>query len=154
MSKSITFKVLSGEGLGAAAKWLNDNCCKALTAGPVIITLGRESKSRAQEAKYHVLIKDIAKLLPNRSPKAWKCLLVKWYDIELIEAGTPLHKPGERIWDSKYMEWTYIRPSTKDFWVAEAGEFIEYLYAFGSNENVKWSAQSTDIYNEYKEAQR
>lgn len=154
MSKSITFKLLSGEGLGAAAKWLNDNCCKALTAGPVIITLGRESKSRAQEAKYHALIKDITAMSPEYSFNAWKCLLVKWFDEEMKAAGTPLSKPGERILDAVNQEFVYLRPSTTGFKIGEGSDFIEYLLCYGSENNVKWSRQSTDIYNEYKEAQR
>jgi len=153
MSKSITFKVLSGEGLGAAAKWLNDNCCLALTKGPVIITLGRESKSRAQEAKYHALIKDITAMSPEYSFDAWKCLLVKWFDEEMKEAGTPLSKPGERILDARNQEFVYLRPSTVDFRVGEASNFIEYLLCYGAENAVPWSNKSTDIYNQYKEAQ-
>ena len=154
MSKSITFKLLSGEELGAATKWLNDNCCKALTQGPVIITLGRESKSKAQEAKYHCLITDILPLAPNRSFAAWKCLLVKWFDEEMFEAGTPLSKPGERILDARNQEFVYLRPSTVDFRVGEAANFIEYLLCYGAENAVSWSNKSTDIYNDYKEAQQ
>ena len=154
MSKSITFKVLSGEGLGAATKWLNDNCCKALTKGPVVITLGRESKSRAQEAKYHALINDIRTLAPDSSFDAWKCLLVKWFDEEMKAAGTPLSKPGERILDAINQEFVYLRPSTIEFKVGEGSQFIEYLLCYGSENSVQWSKKSTDIYNQYKEAQQ
>ncbi len=154
MSKSITFKVINVDGLVNAIWWLNDKCIKALDSGPVIITLGRESKSRAQEAKYHALIKDITVTSPEYSFDAWKCLLVKWFDEEMKAAGTPLSKPGERILDAVNQEFVYLRPSTTGFKIGEGSNFIEYLLCYGSENNVKWSAQSTDIYNEYKEAQQ
>ena len=41
-----------------------------------------------------------------------------------------------------------------DFRVGEASNFIEYLLCYGAENAVPWSNKSTDIYNEYKEAQR
>jgi len=153
VGKSIKYLVVDVEQIEQAVYWIQDMCAKALSAGPVEITLGRESKRRNQEAKYHCLITDIAKLLPNRSFPAWKCLLVKWFDEEMNAAGTPLGKPGERILDARNQEFVYLRPSTTDFRVGEAAEFIEFLHVFGAEHGVKWSKQSTDIYSEYKESQ-
>jgi len=152
MSKSIKYLVSDVEQIEQVVYWVQDMCAKALTAGPVEITLGRESKKRSQEAKYHVLINDINTLLPDRSFPAWKCLLVKWFDEEMKASGTPLGKPGERILDARNQEFVYLRPSTTDFRVGEAAQFIEYLNAFGAEHGVQWSQASTDIYSEYKEA--
>jgi len=152
MGKSIKYLVANSEGLGHGLSWALGKLELTLPGGPVEITLGRESKRRNQEAKYHVLINDINTLLPDRSFPAWKCLLVKWFDEEMKAAGTPLGKPGERILDARNQEFVYLRPSTTDFRVGEAAEFIEFLHSFGAEHGVQWSNQSTDIYDSYKEA--
>lgn len=145
MSKSITFKLLSGEGLGAAAKWLNDNCCKALTAGPVIITLGREKRSLSQNNKQWVLLNDISSQVEwygeRLTPEEYKWLLTAAVKgtkcIRGVDGGVVMM--GQSTSDKD-----------KDWF----SELIEYYYYFGSDRGVKWSKQSTDIYNQYKEAQK
>ncbi len=152
MSKSVKTLVTNVSQLKARLDWVVEMATRGLAAGPVEITLGRESKKRSQEAKYHVLINDINALRPAQSFEAWKCLLVKWFDEEMKEAGTPLGKPGERILDARNQEFVYLRPSTTDFRVGEAAQFIEYLNAFGAEHGVQWSKQSINIYSEYKES--
>jgi len=78
--------------------------------------------------------------------------MVKWFCEEMEEAGTPLSSPGEKVLDPKSKEFFFIRPSTTDFKVGEASQFIEFLYAYGSRNGVQWSKYSTDIYNQFKES--
>ena len=151
MSKSIKFVVKDNSQIPDALQWVKTMAWKGIGLGPVEITLGRESKRRNQEAKYHCLITDVMQLSPSKSFAAWKCLLVKWFDEYMKKAGTPLSKPGERILDSINKEYVYLRPSTTEFKVGEAADFIEFLYSFGSENDVNWSKQSTAIYNSYKE---
>ena len=152
MSKPIKQIANSAEDVVRVLMWAKEMTIKAILSGPVEITLGRPTKKRSQEAKYHVLINDINTLRPNQSFEAWKCLLVKWFDEEMKAAGTPLGKPGERVLDARNQEFVYLRPSTTDFRVGEAAEFIEFLHSFGAEHGVQWSKASTDIYSEYKES--
>ena len=152
--KKISTLVRGVDDLPRAINWINQMAPRALAGGDLEITMGEPSKSLAAERKYHCLIKDISTLSRKHSVKVWKGLMVKWFSEEMEEAGTPLKSPGEKVLDPKSGEFFFIRPSTTDFRVGEASQFIEFLYAYGSRNCVIWSKHSTDIYNSYKEAQQ
>ena len=151
--RKISTLVRGVSDLPRAIKWITEMAPRVLDGGDLEITMGEPSKSLAQQRKYHCLIDDIMSLSPSFEYESWKALLVKWFDHEMEELGTPLKTPGKMIWDPKFKEHFYMRPSTTDFRVGEASQFIEFLYAYGSRNGVQWSKQSTDIYNSYKEAQ-
>lgn len=136
-----------------ASMWVASQGMQGLSGGPVKVELGRLSKARIQEEKYHAMMSDIEQINPERPPEVWKALLVKWFELELEDIGEPLRKPGKRIFDERYQEWMYVRPSTTGFTAKEAAKFIEWLYCFGTNAEIKWSEKALEIYNEYKEAQ-
>lgn len=151
--RKISTLVRGVSDLPSAIKWIMEMAPRGLASGDLEITMGKPSKSLAAERKYHCLIKDISQLSRKHSLNVWKALMVKWFAEEMEEAGTPLSSPGEKVLDPKSGEFFFIRPSTTAFRVGEASQFIEYLYAYGSRNGVQWSKQSTDIYNEYREAQ-
>lgn len=129
-----------------------------IQAGPVVITLARESKNRQQEKKYHALIGDIAKQITfygnkRYSTDTWKALLVEQFDQEMKQMGTPLSKPGRLITSLDGQRTITVRPSTTDFKKHEAAAFIEYLYAQGCEMGVQWGEPALAVYAEYKEAQ-
>jgi hypothetical protein len=129
-----------------------------IQAGPVVITLARESKNRQQEKKYHALINDIAKQITffgtkRYRPEIWKALLVEQFDQEMKAMGTPLSKPGRLITSLDGQRTITVRPSTTDFRKHEAAAFIEYLYAQGCEMGVQWGEPALAVYAEYKEAQ-
>jgi len=152
MSKSVKTLVTNVSQLKARLDWVVEMATRGLASGPVEITLGKPSKSAAAERKYHCLIKDISTLSSKHNLKVWKGLMVKWFCEEMEEAGTPLSSPGEKVLDPKSQEFFFIRPSTTDFRVGEASQFIEFLYAYGSRNGVQWSKYSTDIYNQFRES--
>jgi hypothetical protein len=123
-----------------------------LRSGPVKVELGRPSKTRLQEEKYHAMMSDIEQLDPNKPSEVWKALLVKWFELELEELGEPLKKPGRRVFDERYREWMYIRPTTTGFTAREGAKFIEWLYCFGTEAEITWGEKALSIYQEYKEA--
>ena len=130
---------------------------QGIKAGPVTIRLGRPSKSRDQERKYHAMIGDIAKQITffgnkHYSVEVWKALLVDKFAQERLEQGQPLSHPGEVITSMDGRRVITIRPSTTQFRVAEANEFIEFLYAEGIDMGVKWSEPALAAYAEYREA--
>lgn len=128
-----------------------------IKAGPVVITLSRESKNRLQEKKYHALINDIARQITfygnkRYAPEVWKAKLVEQFDYEMKQMGTPLRKPGRVIPSLDGMRTITVRPSTTGFLKHEAAAFIEYLYAQGVEMGVEWSEPALAVYAEYREA--
>lgn len=122
---------------------------KALTAGSVLITFGRESKSREQERKYHAMIEDIrSQCFRGYSFEAFKAALVNQFALEMERNETPLKNPGEQAWDWVNQVRVYVRPSTKNFLKKEAADFIEFLYATGSEYDVAWSEKALAVYDE------
>lgn len=146
-------KVETSDQLSQALYWVSGMTSKALEAGPVLITLGRESKSREQEAKYHCLMEDIrTQCFRGYSREAFKAALVNQFALEMERQGEPLSKPGEQTWDWVNQVRVYVRPSTKDFRKKEAADFIEFLYSTGAEYSVQWSEKALAIYDEMMEA--
>lgn len=111
------------------------------------------SKTREQEKKYHALIRDIRlQCFRASSEDAVKAVLVNQFALEMEEQGNPLANPGEMTWDWKNQCSVYVRPSTKKFRKAEASQFMEFLYAEGSELGVHWSEKAQAVYAEYREA--
>lgn len=110
------------------------------------------SKTREQEKKYHALIRDIRlQCFRASSEDAVKAVLVNQFALEMEAQGTPLANPGEMTWDWKNQCSVYVRPSTKKFRKAEASQFMEFLYAEGSELGVQWSEKALAVYDEYRE---
>lgn len=124
--------------------------------GRVVVVVKELSKSRAQEERYNAMIGTIAKQVPFQSDdderprlydsSVWKMLLVDDYAKECEMMGQPLRKPG-RYMPSLDGTGRIVseRPSTTDFSTEEAANFIEYLFAKGSEYGVQWPASTDDI---------
>lgn len=127
----------------------------SLAAGPVVVTLSRESKSRDQEAKYHAMISDFSNVeVEDRmyEPEIWKALLVDAYAEELKGMNEPLTHPGNVAISLDGRRAVTVRPTTTKFLKKEASGFIEFLYATGTEYGVVWSEKAKAIYREYREA--
>lgn len=126
-----------------------------LPGGSVLVTVGRMAKSRIQERKYHAMIRDIAKTIPEtekgmtRDPEIWKALLVHEFAKEMKAMGTPLTHPGKVVLSLDKMEAITIRPSTKKLRKKEAIAFVEFLYAFAVDTGARFSDPSLSYYDEY-----
>jgi hypothetical protein len=158
MSKNPTFKIRDESALRPAmeAVWRKVN--EAIKGGPVIVTLSREGRTLSQNAKFHVLIQDIADQVTffgNRrySMEVWKSLLLDQFEQELKEQGTALTHPGSIVRSIDGKREVVVRASTTKLLKAEAIELIEYLYQQGTEMGVVFSDPALAIYAEYKEAQ-
>ncbi|MEH6812912.1 MAG: hypothetical protein V7677_10330 [Motiliproteus sp.] len=150
MSKLPTFRIASDKQITGIMHQVLGMVSQGVKAGPVVITLGRESKSRAQEAKYHAMLADIHRCaFRGSTERGVKALMVNQFARSMESMGTPLRHPGERIWDYRLEEWVSIRPSTTDFLKKEGIEFIEFLYAEGCEMRVTWSEPALAVYAEY-----
>ena len=155
--------VLSPEDIrnGMVGVW---NFVKGIAnGGDFLVVVTSLSKSREQEKKYHALIGEFAKQvafdvtppssskvrrLPQKKqypPAVWKTLLVDAFEQEKLLMGEPLRKPGRMVMSLDGQRMVSMRPSTRDFTKAEAGEFIEFLYARGIEYGVQWPAEHWQI---------
>ena len=115
----------------------------ALKGGAVEVSIVRPSRTRDQEAKYHAMIGDIARTVKIDGKAfdrdTWKAVLIHEFGEEMRESGTPLRKPGRIVPGLRPGTLVAIRPSSKDFDVEEASQFIEFLYQKGTELGAKFS---------------
>lgn len=113
-----------------------------------MVQVSEPAKKRIQEEKYHAMIGDIAKQCEFMSGKMdaddWKRLLVDMFSKVMRDLGTPLHHDGRVIPSLDFERVVQLGIQTREFRVAEAANFIEYLYAFGSDRGVIWSEPVED----------
>lgn len=108
-----------------------------------VMTLSEPKKRRIQEEKYHAMIGDIAKQATYAGRK-WdaddtKRILVDEFAEEMRNAGTPLHHDGRLIPSENGRRVIQLGIQTSEFWIKEAAQFIEFLYAWGADRGVVWS---------------
>lgn len=121
-----------------------DHCKPWLLAGhELMLRVTQLVKRREQEEKYHAMIGDIAKQVQHIG-RFWdaddmKRLLVDEFAEEMRIAGTPLHHDSRVTPSLDGKRIVQLGIQTREFWIKEASEFIEFLYAFGAQRGVKWT---------------
>jgi len=96
-----------------------------------------------QNDKMHAMVGDIAEQIEHIG-RFWdaddmKRLLVDEFAEEMRLAGTPLHHDSRVTPSLDGKRIVQLGIQTREFYVKEASDFIEWLYAFGANRGVKWS---------------
>jgi hypothetical protein len=109
----------------------------------MVMTLTEATKRRIQEEKYHAQIGDIAKQT-EYAGKCWdtedmKRILIDEFADEMRNAGTPLHHDGRLIPSENGRRVIQLGIQSREFWVKEASQFIEFLYAWGAQRDVTWT---------------
>ncbi|WP_372833090.1 recombination protein NinB [Pontibacterium sp.] len=115
---------------------------KALQAGPVVVTLGREKRTLDQNAKLWAMLTDVSRQ-------------VEWYGRKLtnedwkhvMTAGLKQQEAVPGINGG----FVVLGQSTSKMRKREFAELIELIYAFGCEHGVKWSEKSEGICAEYKQ---
>ncbi len=105
-------------------------------------------KSRDQEERYHAMIGDIAKqreFLGRRWHKDdWKRILIDAFAKAMRDAGTPLHHDGRVVPSLDGLRVVQLGIQSRDFRKSEATAFIDYLFAWGAEHDVRWSEEVMD----------
>lgn len=164
MSRSIELEIQDAGRVDSVLSYARHLISKAIQSGAVAVILGRPSKTREQEEKYHAMIGDIAKtvfmpvidsdghIVPNLTKKRdrdhWKAVLVDDFEQELKAQGIKLRKPSRIIRSLDGSRWITERASTKDFTVEHGSMFIEYLYAKGIELGATFSEKAKAYYDE------
>lgn len=138
--RSITVSDISG--LAGMRNWVESLVTKGLKGGPVIITLSREKRTEAQNRKMWPMLQDISEQATwfdeRLRPEEWKDLFTaavkNLKTVPGIEGGIVV-----------------LGMSTSGMKKKEFSELIEYMYAWGSENAVKWSEKSTDIYEQHRD---
>lgn len=118
---------------------------EAVTRAPdgYMVVISEPTKKRIQEERYHAMLNDIAEQCAAMNQRwdaeDWKRLLVDDFAKEMRESGTPLHNDGRVIPSLDGRRVVQLGIQTRDFYVREASAFIEYLFAYGANNDVVWS---------------
>lgn len=163
MAQQLTRIITKPEEINPAINWADTNTLKALATGPVQWTLGRPEAARTgpQNSKSHAMYEDIRKMavisLPGRrivmadyDPAEAKALLVVWFANERALEGRPLSKPPRTVLCPITGQNITVRPSTaEDFGKRDTAEFVEWLYATGTQSGVQWSEPAMKEYEEY-----
>lgn len=150
MSKELTYTISNDSDMPKLFECI-DMVKRGLAGGPVVVTIGRQAKSRDQEKKYHAMIHDImttVELGQQYSAEAWKALLVDEFEQELKRDGESLPKPSRVVISFDQQRAVTIRPSTKEFRKEHASKFIEFLYAWGTEHGARFSDESLRYYDE------
>ena len=135
----LTYKVTDGDFAGQL-ELIAGMVRKGLQGGPVVVTLGRENRSKEQNAKFHALIRDIKRQVNfmdlDLSEEDWKrLLLAAWAGQRVVPA---LDGNG----------FVALGRQSSSLNKAEASEFVESLYAYGTEHGVKWSDPALAAYQE------
>lgn len=168
MGKTVKCIIREPADINRAFNWADPLILKALEGGPVQMTLGRPEAARTgpQNAKSHAMYEDIRKMavipLPGKrivmadyDPAEAKALLVMWFANERELEGRPLSKPPRTVLCPITGQNITVRPSTaEDFGKRDTAEFVEWLYATGTQAGVKWSEPAMKEYQSYREAQK
>ena len=140
---------------------VNEVLAKGFDGGKeVLVEFMRPRRNSLSNRKLHALIGDIHKQavleldgesrpMSGYKPDVCKAFMVKWFDMDLKEAGDPLSRPGYRVVDPLDGDLVYVRPSTKDMSQKEACKFIEWLYAWGCDHGVVFSDPAMKCYEEF-----
>ena len=122
-----------------------DGCARFAKTAPDgwIVTFQEPVRKNIQSEKFHAMIGDIAKQCTFMSQKwhanDWKRLLVDAFAKAMREIGTPLHHDGRVVPSLDGERVVQLGIQTADFRVKEAANFIEYLYAYGVENDVVWT---------------
>jgi hypothetical protein len=101
------------------------------------------TKRRIQEERYHAMIGDIAKQMEHIGRK-WdaddmKRLLIDEFADQMRASGTPLHHDGRVVPSLDGRRIVQLGIQSRDFYVKEASQFIEFLFALGAERGIRWT---------------
>jgi hypothetical protein len=107
-----------------------------------IVEIKAPTKSSDQQAKYHAMFADVAAQVPfmgsMRDLETWKRLLVDAFARVKAAEGDPVQGVGAIIPNLDGTGFVQLGVQTRKFSKRHASEFIEFLYAWGAEHDVKW----------------
>ncbi|MBK5203910.1 MAG: recombination protein NinB [Polaromonas sp.] len=136
MTKQL-FRLVHTEARRRAAK-----ACQDAPDG-FLVTIQEPTKRRIQEEKYHAMVGDLSRQCEYAGRK-WdaedsKRILIDEFAADMRGAGTPLHNDSRIIPSQDGLRIIQLNIRSSDFYIKEAAQFIEWLYAWGADRAVVWT---------------
>jgi len=108
-----------------------------------MVTVQEPTKRRIQEEKYHAMVGDLSRQCEYAGRK-WdaedsKRILIDEFAADMRGAGTPLHNESRIIPSQDGLRIIQLNIRSSDFYIKEAAQFIEWLYAWGADRDVVWT---------------
>lgn len=119
--------------------------CTGIKAGAVVVTLARETRTPDQNSKLWPMLRDISQQCEWYGAKYSD---EDWKDLFTVALKGQRTAPGLEGGIVAFGVRTR-RLSKRNF-----ADLIEYMYAFGSERNVKWSEPALKVYEQYREAEQ
>lgn len=141
---AVHYKISDLVNIGYAMDWVKSMIERGIKAGPVVVTMGRETRTTEQNSKQWPMLTDISKQVEwfgqMLTPEEWKDLATgSFRGCKILPS---LESDGRFI----TVGLSTSRMNKKDF-----SAYIEYLYVFGAEKGVQWSEQSQETINENKQ---
>jgi hypothetical protein len=132
-----TFYLVHQEARSRAARF----CIEAPDGWRVVFA--EPKRKEVQSDKFHAMIGDIARQTTYAGQR-WdaedmKRILVDEFAEEMRSQGRPLHHDGRLIPSENGRRVIQLGIQSRELWVREASDFIEFLYAWGNDRGVQWS---------------
>ena len=135
MSREVKFRCDSVSEIPAVIQQIADMIRRGLAGGRVIITLGREKRSNAQNRLMWALLRDLSRQ-------------VVWHGMTLTEEDwkhvISAEIDGQRIVPGINVPFIACGVSTRNKSKAWFSEFFETAFAFGVEQGVQWSGKTYD----------
>jgi len=117
---------------------------RGIAAGNVVVTLGREKRSKSQNARLWATLTDVADQVEWHgqylSQEDWKNIftasLTQQRVVPAIDGG-----------------FVVLGTSTSKMNKQQFSDLLELIYAFGANHQIKWSDPALEAFEHYREAQ-
>ena len=140
---SYTYTVQSVEDASDKLPSILEMIQKGLKGGPVVVTLGRKTRSKEQNNKLWPMLADVAGQVvwygQQLSKEDWKHI----FTASLTE---------QRVVPSLDGGFVVLGQSTRRMSREQLSQLIELIYAFGAERGVQWSEPSLEIYEQHREA--
>ena len=122
----------------------------AIVAGPVVVTLGRISRTIEQNGKMWPMLQDLSRQADYMSlkwpPEDWKIYCYSaWRVMSGNQCRVVMGLEGEMVG----LDYSTSALNKSDF-----ASLVESIYSIGARFDVKWSDESLAVYAEYPEFNR
>lgn len=142
MSDQLTVTIKKGDhaSINRLLNWVDANTTKRLYSTSVTIVI--DPRTNSQNSKMWPMLKDFETsrvCISGRddwSKEEWKCFLMSAFNSEVPVPGIN----GEPV---------NLGTSTRHLSKKRFSEFIEFIYAMGTQYGVKWSEEALAIYDEW-----
>lgn len=145
--REVEYPIKTPEQIELAVAWVKRMVMMRLNAGKsTAIRVGAERRNLEQSAKFHAMCGDAAKQATYMGRKLssdqWKVIFISGHAI-----ATGL---GADMVPGLEGEFVNIRESSALMSKKRIASLIEYVYAWGAGENIKWSDPTmSEMYPEY-----